>query len=157
MPEIAYMTIDDIDGESNVKDHKDEIEVLAFDHKVSKEVDPLDCSKVRSDRRHGQASVIKLFDKATPLLHQKLCEGGTIDNIEIKWYRQPDGGGSDPEHYFTHTFEKCIITSVIPNMPNALDPEKKKFGHMETVEWGYQQLTWKSETGGTEFTDDVRG
>ena len=156
MPEVAFMKIDGVDGECNVKDHKDEIEVLEFNHAVSKEVDPLDCSKVRSDRRHGQASVVKLFDKATPLLHQKLCEGSTIDQIEIKWYRQPEGGGSDPEHYFTHTFKNCIITSVEPNMPNALDPTKKEFGHMEKVEWGYKQLTWTSESGGTEFSDEVR-
>ncbi len=156
MPEIGFMKIDGIDGESNVKDHDGEIEVLAFNHELTKEVDPLDCSKVRSDRHHGMASIVKMFDKATPLLHQKLCEGGTIDQIEIKWYRQPEGGGSDPEHYFTHKFVDCIITRMEPYVPNALDPSFRDQGHMEKVSWGYKQLTWTSESGGTEFTDEVR-
>ena len=156
MPEIAFMTVDDIDGESNVANQSDKIEVLAFDHEVIKEVDPLDCSVVVSDRRHGQATVLKRFDKASPLLNQKLCEGGTIPEIMIEWYRQPEGGGSDPEHYFTHTFNDCIITRVEPYMPNALDPVFAQQGHMEKVTWGYKQVTWKSETGSTEFTDEVR-
>jgi len=156
MPEIAFMFVDGIDGESNVKNQDKAIEVLAFDHEVAKEVDPLDCSKVKSDRRHGVATVTKNFDKATPLLHQKLCEGGTIGKIEIKWYRQPQGGGSDPEHYFTHTFTDCIITRLQPQMHNALDPMAREYGHMELMSWGYKQLAWKSESGGTEYTDEVR-
>ncbi|MCP5069579.1 MAG: type VI secretion system tube protein Hcp [bacterium] len=156
MPEIAFMFVDGIDGESNVQNQDKAIEVLTFDHEVVKEVDPLDCSKVKSDRRHGVANVTKYFDKATPLLHMKLCEGGSIKKIEIKWFRQPEGGGSDPEHYFTHTFLDCIVTSLKPHMDNALDPTKKEFGHMELMSWGYKQLTWKSVTGGTEFADKIR-
>ena len=156
MPEVGYMVVDDIDGESNIKDHEDEIEVLQFDHEVNKAVDPLDCSKVTGDRRHGTVQVTKIYDKATPLLNQKLCEGGTIGQIEIKWFRQP-ADGSDPEHYFTHTFKDCIVTGVRPWMPNALDPSMNSYKHMEVLTFGYKQVTWKSETGGTEFADEVRG
>lgn len=154
MPEIAFIKFDGIDAESNVKGHDGEADVLQFDHSVSKEVDPLDCSKVRSDRRHGTASIVKYMDKATPLLHQALCQGKTIDKITIKWFRQPAEGSGEPEHYFTHTFDKCIVTSVRPSMSNALDGGRS--GHMETIEWGYRQLEWTSETGGTTFADEVR-
>lgn len=156
MPEISFMTVTDIDGESNVQDQSDKIEVICFSHEVSKETNPLDCSVVVQDRRHGAATVLKRFDKASPLLNQKLCEGGTIDEIKIEWYRQPDGGGSDPEHYYTHTFVDCIITKMEACMPNALDPLFDRQGHMERVSWGYRELTWKSETGSTEFADQVR-
>lgn len=155
MPEIGFLFCE-IEGESNVKGQDKAIEVIQFDHSVKKDVDPLDCSKVKSDRRHGEASVVKYFDKASPLLAQKLCEGGTIPEIKIKWFRQPEGGGSDAEHYFTHTFTDCIITRLEPHVPSALDPTKDKYGHMEQVHWGYKQLTWTSETGGTEYTDEVR-
>lgn len=157
MPEVAFMKIDGIDGESNVKNQKNMVEVLGFSHEVSKEVDPLDCRQVRSDRRHRQFEVVKRFDKATPLSAQAVCQGKKINQVEIKWYRQPADGGSDPEHYFTHTFKDVIITSIRHWMPNVLDGSKKELGHMETVSFGYGQLTWKSETGGTEFQDDVRG
>ncbi|QDU61517.1 Major exported protein [Planctomycetes bacterium Pan216] len=154
MPEIAFCTIEGVEGESNVKDQEGNIDVLQFDHDVSKDVDPLDCSKVRSDRRHSSASFIKYMDKATPVLFQKLVQGETIPSIEIKWYRQPADGSAEPEHYFTHKFESCIITSVRPSMSNAL--EGGPSGHHECVEFGYRQLTWTSETGGTEFTDEIR-
>ncbi len=156
MPEVAYMTIDGIQGESTAKGQKNNIDVLAFNHSVYKEVDPLDCSKVRSDRRHASVQIVKQFDKATPLIFQKLCQGGTISKIEIKWYRQPKGSGSSPEHYFTCTYKDCIFTRVEPFMPNALDPATREYGHMEKVTFGYREVTWKSETGGTEFADDMR-
>lgn len=156
MPEIGFMKIDGIDGESNVKNQKNMIEVLGFSHEVSKEVDPLDCRKVRGDRRHRTFEVVKSFDKATPLIAQAVCQGKKIKNVEIKWYRQPADGGSDPEHYFTQKFEDVIVTGIRPWVPNALDGATKTFGHMESVTFGYGQVTWKSETGGTEFKDDLR-
>ncbi len=157
MPEVAFMKVDGIAGESNVKNQKDMIEVLAFSHEVSKEVDPLDCRKPKGDRRHKQFEVVKIYDKASPLLAQALCQGKKVNQVEIKWFRADPDGGSDPQHYFTHTFVDCIVTSVRLWMPNALDGATRNFGHMESVAFGYGQITWKSETGGTEFKDDVRG
>ena len=111
---------------------------------------------MRSDRRHHQFEVVKIFDKATPLLFQAVCQGKKIKKVEIKWFRQPAEGSGDAEHYFTMTFEDVIATSVRPWMPNALDPAMRQFGHMETVTFGYGKVAWKSETGGTEFTDESR-
>jgi len=158
MPEIAFMEVsNDIKGESNVKDQSDKIEVLSFSHEVSKEVDPLDCRRVRGDRRHHVFEVVKSYDKATPMLAQFLCQGKKIDTVTIRWFRADPDGGDKPQHYFTHTFTDCIVTSVRPWMPNALDSSTRNFGHMEAVTFGYGQISWKSETGGTEFKDDVRG
>ena len=119
MPEIAFVEIDGVEEEeyfSNVKGQEGKLLVLQFDHDVSKEVDPLDCSKVRSDRHHGAASILTYQGKSTPELNKLLCEGGTIGQIQIKWYRQPEGSSGNPEHYFTHTFKDCIITAVRPAM-----------------------------------------
>ena len=157
MPEIAFVEIDGVEEEdyfSNVKGQEGKLLVLQFDHDVSKEVDPLDCCKVRSDRHHGQASILTYQGKSTPELNKLLCEGGTVPQIQIKWYRQPDGSSGDPEHYFTHTFKDCIVTAVRPAMSNALSGGDS--GHMLTFTFGYKQLTWTSETGGTEFSDEVR-
>ena len=79
MPEIAFVEIDGVEEEeyfSNVKDQEGKLLVLQFDHDVSKEVDPLDCSKVRSDRHHGAASILTYQGKSTPELNKLLCEGG---------------------------------------------------------------------------------
>jgi type VI secretion system secreted protein Hcp len=155
MAEVSFMKIDGIDGESKIKGQDAKIDVLEFEHEVSKAVDPLNCARVTSDRHHGKVKIVKTFDKASPLIYQKLCQGGTISEIKIEWFRQPASGGSDPEHYFTHTFKDCIITAVRPYMRNVRDSQYDKFGHMECVEWGYKQVTWTSETGGTEFVDET--
>ncbi|QDU61519.1 Major exported protein [Planctomycetes bacterium Pan216] len=154
MPEVSFMYIEGIEGESNHKDHEGAIDVLQYDHQVSKEVDPLDCSKVRSDRHHGSVSVLKYMDKASPDLAKSLVQGATIPSIEIKWYRQPADGDTEPEHYFTIKFSDVIVTSYRPSMSNALDGGRS--GHLECMEFGYREVTWTSETGGTEFTDEVR-
>ena len=154
MAEVSFCYIDGIEGECNVAGQEGSVEVRAFNHDVRVQVDPLDCSKVRSNRMHGTAALTTDLDKSFPLLMQKLCTGQTVDSISIKWYRQPPEGGEDQEHYFTHKFDKCIVTSVRPLMKSATDGGRT--GHMFSFEFGYRQCTWTSETGGTEFLDEVR-
>lgn len=154
MAEVAFCYVDGIEGECNVQGQEGAIEVRGFQHDVSKQVDPLDCSKVRSDRHHGTATLLTDLDKSFPLLMKALVQGETINKIEVKWYRQPPEGGSEPEHYFTHTFDKCIVTSVRPLMKSATD--RGASGHMFSFEFGYRQITWTSVVGGTEFMDEVR-
>ncbi|MBX9652009.1 type VI secretion system tube protein Hcp [bacterium] len=159
MAEVAFAYVQDqggspIEGECNMKGQEGAIEVRAFQHDVSKQVDPLDCSKVRSDRHHGSVTITTDLDKSFPLLMKALCEGATLNEIKVKWYRQPPEGGNEPEHYFTHTFTKCIVTSVRPIMRSATDGGRT--GHMFAFEFGYRQITWTSEVGGTEFLDEVR-
>jgi type VI secretion system Hcp family effector len=77
-----------------------------------------------------------------------------LNKVEVKWYRQPPEGGTEPEHYFTHLFEKCIVTSVRPLMKSATDGGRT--GHMFSFEFGYRNITWTSVVGGTEFQDSIR-
>ena len=154
MAEVAYCYIDGIEGECNIKGQEGAVEVRAFHHEVAKQVDPLDNSKVRSDRHHGTVTITTDLDKSFPLLMKALCNGETIANIEVKWFRQPPEGGSDPEHYFTHKFDKVIVTGVRPLMKSAT--EQGRSGHRFSFDFGYRQITWTSETGGTEFLDEQR-
>jgi type VI secretion system secreted protein Hcp len=154
MAEVAFCYIDGIEGECNKQGHTGAVEVRAFHHEVAKQVDPLDNSKVRSDRHHGSVTITTDLDKSFPLLMKALCNGETINQIKVEWYRQPAEGASEPEHYFTHTFSKCIITGVRPLMKSAT--EQGRTGHMFSFDFGYRQVTWTSETGGTEFLDEQR-
>lgn len=154
MAEVAYCEIAGIPGECNVSGQEGKVEVRAFHHEVSKQVDPLDNSKVRSDRHHGSVTITTDLDKSFPPLMQKLCQGETVDQIEVKWYRQPAEGSATPEHYFTHTFKKCIVTGVRPLMKSAT--EMGRTGHMFSFDFGYRQIIWDAPVGGTNFEDAQR-
>jgi type VI secretion system secreted protein Hcp len=96
--------------------------------------------------------VVKFFDKSSPLLYQALCTGEHFSDVTLKWYRI-DATGQE-EHYFTTMLEDAIIVSMRPYMPDALDPEKESYGHMEEVSFTYRRITWTFEDGGITATDD---
>jgi type VI secretion system secreted protein Hcp len=155
MKEGAFMTVEGVEGGCNYVGQEGTIEVLQFDHQVERPMDPDDVSRVQGDRRHGVVCFVKYIDKATPILNKKLCEGSPITSIEIKWFKQPTEESGEPVHYFTHRFETCYLGSVRPSMAGGTTHGGME--HTETVEFGYQHVTWTAEVDGTEFSDDVRG
>jgi len=146
--ELCFMKIEGIDGECNVKDHKNEIEVLSFSHSCGIAIDPNDVTKVMGRRNHSEATVTKVADKATPNLYKALVEGKMINKIEVKWLRHK-AEGEGTEHYLTHTFEKCRIT-------NVTDSGGADGTVGETLTFAFGQITWKHEVEGQEFADKLR-
>lgn len=157
MKEGAYMTISgpDIAGSCNYEGHEDTIEVLHFNHWVARPLDPADISRTSGEREFGLVSIKKDVDKSTPLLVKACCEGQTIEKIEIKWYRQPEEGSTEAQHYATNIFEKCLIAGVRPSMAGGTGGGA---GHAweEIIDFGFRQATWRIEDGGIEFQDSVR-
>lgn len=154
MAEVAFCAIDGIRGDCNVAGQEGTLEVREFKYCVESEVDPLDCSRVVGKRRHGQVFIRTFLDQSYPLLLQALVESRTIDIIVVDWYRQPEDGSSDPEHYFEIEFEKCVIISISPLMSDATKGDST--GHCFNLTFGFRQVTCESITGGTTATDDFR-
>jgi type VI secretion system secreted protein Hcp len=102
-------------------------------------------------RGHGPLQIIKGHDKSSPKLHQALSTGEHMKYVDIKWYRINKYGNE--EHYFTHSLEDAIITSISSFMPNTILPEYEQFPLMEKVAFSYRNIRWTYEPRGIEAED----
>ncbi|MFY9268866.1 MAG: Hcp family type VI secretion system effector [Candidatus Manganitrophaceae bacterium] len=156
MPMPAHMTLEGekqgkIDGSCEQKGREGTILVQAFDHAVKIPSDP-QTGLATGKRVHGAYTIIKEYDKSSPLLYQALCTGEHMKFIEIKLYRISKTGTE--EHYFTTRFEDAVIVSISPSMPNCLDKSMASFGHMEEVSFTYRKAIWRHEVDKKEAQDD---
>jgi len=140
-----------IKGSWTMAGREDTILVEAFNHQVSMPRDP-QTGLASGKRRHEPMSVVKFYDKSSPLLYQALCTGEHFKDVTLKWYRIASTG--QEEHYFTTLLEDAILVAIRPFMPNALDKETEQYGHMEECSFTYRRITWTFEDGGVTATDD---
>ena len=165
MPNPAYMTIQGVTqgnisegastqesvGGSWQEAHKDEIIVQAFDHDVMIPTDP-QTGQPSGKRRHEKMTIIKSFDKSSPLLYNALVNGEQLDEVVITWFRTaPDG---TEEHYFTMTLNAAIIVDIRAHMPHCQDPATERYGHEEHIAFRYRSIEWRHEVGGTSGRDE---
>jgi len=103
---------------------------------------------------HEALSLVKVFDKASPLLRNALATGETLDEIVLKFYRTSSAGSL--EHYMTWSMAGAICVGIRTMVPNVLDPQYQQYGHLEEASFSYADITWTHEVAGTEATDSFR-
>jgi len=140
-----------IAGSCEMQGREDTMLIEAFNHEVRIPRDP-QTGLSTGKRIHNAYSVVKVFDKATPLLYQALCTGEHLKTVVLKWYRIDPTG--QEEHYFTHTLENAIIVSIRPWMLNCLDPKTESYTHMEEVSFTYAKIRWEWIVDGIEAQDE---
>ena len=153
-PLPAYMWVEDpyggdLDCSVVAEGKEHSIEVIAFNHEVYIPYD-IETGQVQGSRRLGLFTIVKHFDKCSPLLYEFFCEGSLIPSIDLRWYRINQ---SQEEHYFTHELENVKIISMKSWMPNTRDPDNNPFGNMEEVSFVYQRITWIWEPDGVEYRE----
>ncbi len=115
--------------------------VLEYEHDVHI---PLDTTgQPTGVRVHQPLRIVKLIDKATPLLYKALVTGERLTEVMLKWYRI---GPNSEEHYFTTRLEDAIIVAIIPS--------GRPLEHMEDVSFTYRKIIWTWEPGGITAQDD---
>jgi len=129
---------------------KDTILCQAFNHEVYIPRDP-QTGLPTGKRVHNALIVTKVFDKGSPKLYQALATGERMSDVTMKYYRINASGNE--EHYFTIKLEDAIIVSIKPWIPNALDPARESFTHMEDVSFTYSKIIWTWEIDGVEAQD----
>lgn len=134
-----------IEGSVEIPGKEGTIETIGFEHEVYIPYD-IETGQVQGSRRHKPLTIVKEFDKSSPLLYQALCNGQNLPRVELKWYRIYQ---AEEEHYFTILIEEVIITSIKPWMPNTRDPDNEHFQHMEEVSLVYRDITWTWEPTNT--------
>lgn len=163
----AYMTITDIHqtlltedaftensvGNSYQNDHKNEILVQSFQHRVTLPRDP-QSGQPTGQRIHQPLIISKVFDRTSPLLMEVLCSGEVLPKVEIKWYRTSKLGIQ--EHYYTTTLEDAIIVEIKDYMLNCQDPANAHSTHLQEVHFTYRKITWLHDISTTTGSDDWR-
>ncbi|QUC65591.1 type VI secretion system tube protein Hcp [Nitrosopumilus sp. K4] len=146
-----FMKIDGIEGESQDKKHKDEIDVLAWSWGASQSSSsPTGGGKVNVQ----DVFVTKFIDKSTPILFKSLTIGKHIGSAEISVVDRDYSGN---EAYLTYTLENVLITSVSTGGSSGEDRLTENISlNFEKIRVIYQPFENKKKSGEpVEFTFTV--
>lgn len=134
----AYLQIDGIKGESQEDQHKDWIEVLSYNHRVSQ---PTSLTRSSSGggttgaSEHGDIYVTKFVDMSSPKLHDAVSTGKHFKKASLDLCRQ--SGGSKVK-YLTINLEEVVISSVVSDGHGKGEAELP----IETVGLNYGKIEW---------------
>lgn len=152
-PAYAYFKDDagnEIAGSVLIKGREGSSEIVEFDHGIKIPTDP-HTGRTTGVRMHGSVDLVKAYDAASSLLYRACCEGQTLAEVTVHWYRIDDTGTE--VEYFRHTLEGCKVAAVKAHMPNVKDPQKEQYTHMEKLSIVYSSITWLYVDGSLEYTD----
>ncbi len=125
-------------------------EVYEYTHKLYSPID-LNTGAVQGSRVHGALSVTKPVDTATAPLYQALCQGQTMEEFVLHFFRVNPADGA-VEEFWTITMTNVKVAKMTPSLPNVKDEATLNIPLMENVEFLYEKILW-THTEGFEFED----
>jgi type VI secretion system secreted protein Hcp len=134
----AYLQIDGIKGESTEDKHKDWIEVLSFSHSIQQPTSATASSAGGATTGrvdHGDFTITKYIDLASPKLALFCCKGTHIKEITLELCR---AGGATKVPYMEYRLSECIISSK----RYGGSPGKAEDLPVETVAFNYGKIEW---------------
>ena len=149
----AYLKITGIPGESTSKDFEEQIEILSYNHSVSQSTSAVKSSSGGATTgrcSHGDFTIVKECDKASPLLAQKCSDGTHIDGVTLTLCRA--SGGDKKVPFMEYKMTKVIVANVAPGgRKDDLPSETISFNYGK-IEWTYTQQKRKDGSGGGKTT-----
>lgn len=137
----AFLKIGTIPGESTDDKHKDEIEVLSFNHGLDQPMSgSVSSGGGRTAERvnHAPFIIVKSLDKASPKLALACCNGEHIKDMQLFLCR----AGTDKQKYMEYKFSDVVVKSVRPggssNGQETLPLEEVSFAYGK-IEWTYTE------------------
>lgn len=107
MPITGYLKIPDIDGESLIRGHENEIDVQGLDWGLARPLGPSGSRRARGRVEMRPLVALKWVDRATPYLAQAVAQGRAFDEIVLTVARET---GGEPQDYLTLTMKNCILS-----------------------------------------------
>ncbi|MGE0790241.1 MAG: type VI secretion system tube protein TssD [Sandaracinaceae bacterium] len=149
----AYMTIEGdtsglIEGSSTASGHEGQIEVNAYTHVLSTEVDA--ASGLPIATQHHDVSITKPTDAATVPLYAAFSENEAL-TVVIRFY-QPLPSGAEV-NMFTVQLEGAYITTMEAAQLNNTYLENAILPPFEVVQLRYDRITWTWEDGAVSGSD----
>ena len=155
MASPAYVWIVDdqaneIKGDCLVTGREGSIEIFQFDYGVSMPVDRFNGS-TNGTRQHDTVVITKPFDQVSPVLFKAACDGKTLKEITVKWYRINENGRE--EEYFSHHLEDVKVVSFEQRLLHTKDEETANHVHEDVIKLRFAKITLKHHDGNIEHSD----
>ena len=142
----AFLKLTTVPGESTDDKYKDHIEILSYSHALSQPSSgSVSTAGGRTAERcdHGDFSIVKALDKASPKLALACCKGETIKEATLFICR----AGGDQRKYMEYKMSDVIVSSVRPGGSSkggeTLPLEEVSFAYGK-IEWTYTILDPKT-------------
>ena len=154
MPIDCNLKIDGVEGESAHKDHKGEIEVLAWSWAVTQP----SSSGLGGGAGKGKAQPASLqwthaYDKASPVL-AKQCASGKHFPTAVLTVRKAGEGQKD---FLKVTMKKVLISSVSPGGNRSGDVSETVTMDYDDIEFEYKEQKTDGSLGGSvKFGWDIK-
>jgi type VI secretion system secreted protein Hcp len=149
----AYLKITGIPGESTSTGYEEQIEIVSYNHSISQPTSAVKSSSGGATTgrcEHGDFSIIKEVDKASPLLAQKCSDGTHIDEIVLTLCRA--GGGDKKVPFMEYKMTEVVVANVAPaGRKDDLPLETISFNYGK-IDWTYTQQKRKDGSGGGKTT-----
>lgn len=155
MASPAYVWIVDdqgneVKGDCCVKGREGSIEIFAFKYGVSIPVDKFNGS-TNGTRQHDTVILTKPYDPTSPILFKAACDGKTLKEVCIKWYRINENGKE--EEYFSHQLEQVKVVAYRQQLLHTKSEDNNAHVHEDVVELRFGKITLKHYDGNIEHTD----
>lgn len=152
----TFLQLDGVPGEATDDKHKDWIELLSYDHSMMQPVSSTRSSAggaATGRTQHGDFSITKFVDKASPKLYEAVSNGKHFSKAKIEVCRA--GGGQ--VKFLEITLEEVMISNVSLSSHGQSKkgdelPVENVHLNYGKIEWVYTQQKRKDGSGGGNVT-----
>jgi type VI secretion system secreted protein Hcp len=153
----AFLQIDGVPGESQDDKHKDWIELESYGHQMTQPVSSTRSSAggaATGRTQHGDFTVTKFIDKASPKLYEAVSNGKHFSKAKIEVCR---AGGAQLK-FMEIALEEVMISNVQVNSTGQQNnngdvlPTETVHLNYGKIEWTYTQQKRKDGSGGGHVT-----
>jgi type VI secretion system secreted protein Hcp len=136
---------------SDTKFHN-KITVVGFDSGI---VVPRDMASgvATGTRNHQPVKLIKLFDRASPLLWQALANNELLEDINAEFYRTHPDGMPEPQLFFKIKWVNATLVEGKGYVPMTINPDFKFYQNMEEWSFTYKAVKWEHVPASTTGED----
>lgn len=144
MPTDTHIKFDGVDGESNHKDNKGEIEILSWSWAISNASGLAGGGSGKGKGTPGEFHFVHEYDKASPVLSKKCAQGTHFPSVVVTARKSGEG----QKDFLKVTMKEVFITSVSPNGSQGGDLMENVGMSYGFIEFGYKPQDDKGGMGG---------
>ena len=143
-----FLKVDGVDGESQDSKHKNEIQILSYESKVSNSSSlGTGGGGGTGHSTHGDFIVVKNVDKASPKLFEQCATGKPVTSVNLTGRK----AGGDQQEFLIVTMSDVLVSSVVPYSTGRGDrlPEERVTFNYSKIELEYKEQKPDGTMGGS--------
>jgi type VI secretion system secreted protein Hcp len=104
-------------------------------------------------RQRSLLYITKEIDQLTPQLAQIICTAARCSSISVFLFRIEPTTGLE-KMFFMYQFENAHIVMQTQSMPSTTNSSNENVGHLETISFMAERVTWLFSEGNIQFMDE---